>query len=179
MRCVLHGIPALGLALLVCGAQGFFLPNVTHLEKLLSKYQQDRPHSRARRAIPRVDQEEILMLHNKLRGQVSPPASNMEHMVSGAPGSSPPPLALPPGPPGSEGSQPRTWRANPALPAPRCVTLALLSRSEPQRPRSHGARPPGQLDGVCRRPGTDAQPRGWRVGVILASPPPLGWWLSP
>nr|AJE59585.1 CRISPLD2 [Sus scrofa] len=81
MRCVLHGIPALGLALLVCGAQGFFLPNVTHLEKLLSKYQQDRPHSRARRAIPRVDQEEILMLHNKLRGQVSPPASNMEHMT--------------------------------------------------------------------------------------------------
>ncbi|KAJ8785898.1 hypothetical protein J1605_006858 [Eschrichtius robustus] len=80
MSCVLNGIVPLGLVLLVCGAQGFFLPNVTHLEKLLSKYQQDRPHSRVRRAIPRVDKEEILMLHNKLRGQVSPPASNMEYM---------------------------------------------------------------------------------------------------
>lgn len=82
MSCVLKGVVPLGLVLLVCGAQGFFLPNVTHLEKLLSKYQQDRPHSRVRRAIPRADKEEILMLHNKLRGQVYPPASNMEHMVS-------------------------------------------------------------------------------------------------
>ncbi|KAK1330392.1 hypothetical protein QTO34_010581 [Cnephaeus nilssonii] len=71
----------LGAGAAVCGAQGFFLPNVTHLEKLLSKYRQDEPHSRARRAIPRSDQEEILMLHNKLRGQVHPPASNMEHMT--------------------------------------------------------------------------------------------------
>lgn len=82
MSYVLNGLVPLGLVLLVCGAQGFFLPNVTHLEKLLSKYRQDEPHSRARRAIPRSDQEEILMLHNKLRGQVHPPASNMEHMVS-------------------------------------------------------------------------------------------------
>lgn len=82
----LNGVVPLGLVLLVCGAQGFFLPNVTHLEKLLSKYQQDKPHSRVRRAIPRSDKEEILMLHNKLRGQVYPPASNMEYMVSaGAP----------------------------------------------------------------------------------------------
>lgn len=86
MTCVLTGVMPLGLVLLLCGAQGFFLPNVTHLEKLLSKYQQDQPHSRARRAIPRADQEEILMLHNKLRGQVSPPASNMEYMVSARPG---------------------------------------------------------------------------------------------
>ncbi|XP_007468525.1 PREDICTED: cysteine-rich secretory protein LCCL domain-containing 2 [Lipotes vexillifer] len=86
MSCVLNGIVPLGLVLLVCGAQGFFLPNVTHLEKLLSRCQQDRPHSRVRRAIPRVDKEDILMLHNRLRGQVSPPASNMEHLVSaGAP----------------------------------------------------------------------------------------------
>ncbi|KAF3817593.1 hypothetical protein GH733_012880 [Mirounga leonina] len=81
MSCVLNRVVPLGLVLLVCGAQGFFLPNVTHLEKLLSKYQQDKPHSRVRRAIPRLDKEEILMLHNKLRGQVYPPASNMEYMT--------------------------------------------------------------------------------------------------
>lgn len=84
MSCVPNGVVPLGLLLLVCGAQGFFLPNVTHLEELLSKYQQDTPHSRVRRAIPRSDKEEILMLHNKLRGQVQPPASNMEYMVSAA-----------------------------------------------------------------------------------------------
>lgn len=82
MSCVLNRVVPLGLVLLVCGAQGFFLPNVTDLEKLLSKYQQDNPHSRVRRAIPRSDKEEILMLHNKLRGQVYPTASNMEYMVS-------------------------------------------------------------------------------------------------
>lgn len=82
MSCILNGIIPLGLVLLVCGTHGFFLPNVTHLEKLLSKYQQDEPHSRVRRAIPRSDKEEILMLHNKLRGQVYPAASNMEYMVS-------------------------------------------------------------------------------------------------
>lgn len=87
MSCVLNRVVPLGLVLLVCGAQGVFLPNITQLEKLLSKYQQDPPHSRVRRAIPRSDREEILMLHNKLRGQVYPPASNMEYMVSaGAPG---------------------------------------------------------------------------------------------
>lgn len=72
----------MGLALLICGAQAFFLPNTTSLEKLLSKYQQGEPHSRARRAIPWSDRQEILMLHNKLRGQVYPSASNMEYMVS-------------------------------------------------------------------------------------------------
>lgn len=82
MSCVLGGIVPLGLALLVCGTQGFLLPNVTQLEKLLGRYQQAEPHSRARRAIPREDREEILRLHNKLRGQVSPSASNMEYMVS-------------------------------------------------------------------------------------------------
>nr|XP_060508729.1 cysteine-rich secretory protein LCCL domain-containing 2 [Panthera onca] len=81
MSCVLNGVVPLGLLLLVCGAQGFFLPNVTHLKELLGKYQQDKPHSRVRRAIPRSDKEEILMLHNKLRGQVHPPASNMEYMT--------------------------------------------------------------------------------------------------
>ena len=86
MSCVLTGVVPLGLVLLFCGAQGFFLPNVTQLEKLLSKYQGDQPHSRTRRAISRVDREEILALHNKLRGQVSPPASNLEYMVSPGPG---------------------------------------------------------------------------------------------
>lgn len=86
MSCVLTGVVPLGLVLLLCGAQGFFLPNVTQLEKLLSKYQGDQPHSRTRRAISRADREEILTLHNKLRGQVSPPASNMEYMVSVGPG---------------------------------------------------------------------------------------------
>lgn len=81
MSCVLTGVVPLGLVLLLCGAQGFFLPNVTQLEKLLSKYQGDQPHSRTRRAISRADREEILTLHNKLRGQVSPPASNMEYMT--------------------------------------------------------------------------------------------------
>ncbi|XP_029781644.1 cysteine-rich secretory protein LCCL domain-containing 2 isoform X2 [Suricata suricatta] len=81
MSCTLSGLAPLGLLLLVCGAQGFFLPNVTHLERLLSKYQQDKPASRVRRAIPRSDKEEILMLHNKLRGQVYPPAANMEYMT--------------------------------------------------------------------------------------------------
>ncbi|XP_072492320.1 cysteine-rich secretory protein LCCL domain-containing 2 [Notamacropus eugenii] len=74
-------IVPLGLAFLICQTQGFFLPNATHLEKLLSKYQNDQPHSRGKRAIPRADREEILMLHNKLRGQVYPSASNMEYMT--------------------------------------------------------------------------------------------------
>lgn len=82
MSCLLNSVVPMGLALLVCGAQAFLLPNVTSLEKLLSKYQQAEPHSRVRRAIPMSDRQEILMLHNKLRGQVYPPASNMEYMVS-------------------------------------------------------------------------------------------------
>lgn len=82
MSRVLNAVVPLGLLLVACGAQDFFRPNVTLLEKLLSKYQQDGPHARVRRAIPRSDREEILLLHNKLRGQVHPPASNMEYMVS-------------------------------------------------------------------------------------------------
>ncbi|XP_041506688.1 cysteine-rich secretory protein LCCL domain-containing 2 [Microtus oregoni] len=81
MSCLLSTVVPMGLALLACGAQAFFLPNTTSLEKLLSKYQQAEPHSRARRAIPWSDRQEILMLHNKLRGQVYPSASNMEYMT--------------------------------------------------------------------------------------------------
>uniref|UniRef100_A0A8C0WGI6 LCCL domain-containing protein n=1 Tax=Castor canadensis TaxID=51338 RepID=A0A8C0WGI6_CASCN len=79
MNYILSGVIPVGLALLIC-AQGFFLPNVTKLEKLLGRYQAE-PHSRTRRAIPRADREEILLLHNRMRGQVSPPASNMEYMT--------------------------------------------------------------------------------------------------
>lgn len=72
-----------GLLFLVHGMHGFFLPNATHWENILSKYRDEQqPHSRTRRAISRSDKEEILLLHNKLRGQVYPSASNMEYMVS-------------------------------------------------------------------------------------------------
>ncbi|XP_021112273.1 cysteine-rich secretory protein LCCL domain-containing 2 isoform X2 [Heterocephalus glaber] len=81
MSCVPSGFVPLGLVLLVCGAQGFLLPNVTELGELLGRYQRAEPYSRVRRAIPREDREEILRLHNQLRGQVSPPASNMEHVT--------------------------------------------------------------------------------------------------
>ncbi|XP_069917956.1 cysteine-rich secretory protein LCCL domain-containing 2 isoform X1 [Oryctolagus cuniculus] len=81
MRRVPPGVLPLGLVLLAWGAQGLFLPNATHWEQLLAKYRQDAPHARARRAISRADREEILMLHNKLRGQVQPAASNMEYMT--------------------------------------------------------------------------------------------------
>ncbi|XP_055001903.1 cysteine-rich secretory protein LCCL domain-containing 2 [Sorex araneus] len=81
MHRVPQGAVPLGLALLVCGAHGFFLANVTQLERLLGRYQGPEPHARARRAIPHADREEILLLHNKLRGQVYPPASNMEYMT--------------------------------------------------------------------------------------------------
>ncbi|KAM6225474.1 cysteine-rich secretory protein LCCL domain-containing 2 isoform 1-T1 [Rhynchocyon petersi] len=80
MSSLLNSMLPMGLVFLLCGAESLFLPNATHLERLLSKYQ-DRPHTRARRAIPRADREEILMLHNKLRGQVYPEASNMEYMT--------------------------------------------------------------------------------------------------
>lgn len=64
--------------------------NSTPLESILDKYWdkdedwwQARP--RGRRAISEGDMHLIVDLHNKLRGQVYPPASNMEHMVSGLP----------------------------------------------------------------------------------------------
>uniref|UniRef100_A0ABM5ETT4 Cysteine-rich secretory protein LCCL domain-containing 2 isoform X2 n=1 Tax=Pogona vitticeps TaxID=103695 RepID=A0ABM5ETT4_9SAUR len=69
-----------GLLFLVQEIHGFFLPNTTDLENILSKYRDEQPHSRTKRAISHSDKEEILMLHNKLRGQVYPSASNMEYM---------------------------------------------------------------------------------------------------
>ncbi|KAK3534703.1 hypothetical protein QTP86_023782 [Hemibagrus guttatus] len=63
-----------------------FIPNATHLEAMMEKYidkedswWESRP--RGKRAISHGDMQLILDLHNKLRGQVYPPASNMEYMV--------------------------------------------------------------------------------------------------
>lgn len=81
----------LSLALLMLGTRlvsSLFLPDSPELQKLLSRYQDEiEPNSttsvlRTRRAIPWSDREEILALHNKLRGEVYPTASNMEYMVS-------------------------------------------------------------------------------------------------
>ncbi|XP_078524377.1 cysteine-rich secretory protein LCCL domain-containing 2 [Lissotriton helveticus] len=71
----------LGLVLLMHASHAFIMANNTILENLLSKYQEQEPHSRGKRAISRSDREEILLLHNKLRGQVHPSASNMEYMT--------------------------------------------------------------------------------------------------
>ncbi|KAM3828963.1 cysteine-rich secretory protein LCCL domain-containing 2 [Vipera latastei] len=68
------------LLFLTHGIQCFFLPNATHLESILNQYQDGQPHSRAKRSISRNDRDEILMLHNKLRGEVYPSASNMEYL---------------------------------------------------------------------------------------------------
>ncbi|KAF3698923.1 Cysteine-rich secretory protein LCCL domain-containing 1 [Channa argus] len=61
------------------------LTNSTQLESILDKYR-DRneewwARSRGKRAISEGDMHLILDLHNKLRGQVHPPASNMEYML--------------------------------------------------------------------------------------------------
>ncbi|XP_032925820.1 cysteine-rich secretory protein LCCL domain-containing 2 [Catharus ustulatus] len=73
-------IPLGCVLLLAKTAECFILPNSSHLESILSKYQDGEAHSRSKRAILFSDRQEILMLHNKLRGQVYPVASNMEHM---------------------------------------------------------------------------------------------------
>lgn len=77
-----------GLVLLVIvqTVVSMVIPNATHLEAILEKYMdkdeawwQSKP--RGKRAISQSDMQLILDLHNKLRGQVYPPASNMEYMV--------------------------------------------------------------------------------------------------
>uniref|UniRef100_A0A8C6M125 Cysteine-rich secretory protein LCCL domain containing 1a n=1 Tax=Nothobranchius furzeri TaxID=105023 RepID=A0A8C6M125_NOTFU len=60
-------------------------PNSTGWEQILEKYLDEdgdwwKAKQRGRRAITDSDAQLILDLHNKLRGQVYPPASNMEHM---------------------------------------------------------------------------------------------------
>ncbi|KAM6430121.1 cysteine-rich secretory protein LCCL domain-containing 2 [Liasis olivaceus] len=72
-------IPSLFL-FLAHGIHCFFLPNATHLESILNQYQSGQPHSRAKRSISQSDREEILKIHNKLRGEVYPSASNMEYL---------------------------------------------------------------------------------------------------
>uniref|UniRef100_A0A8C6Z3I4 Cysteine rich secretory protein LCCL domain containing 1 n=1 Tax=Nothoprocta perdicaria TaxID=30464 RepID=A0A8C6Z3I4_NOTPE len=62
------------------------LSNATVLEELLEKYMDEDGEwwiakQRGKRAITDSDMQSILDLHNKLRGQVYPPASNMEYMV--------------------------------------------------------------------------------------------------
>lgn len=76
--------------LLLCLTQSVLavgLNSSTPLQSILDKYWdkdedwwQARP--RGRRAISEGDMHLIVDLHNKLRGQVHPPAANMEHMVS-------------------------------------------------------------------------------------------------
>lgn len=67
-------------------ALAMVLTNSTQLESILDKYREKdeewwRARSRGKRAISDGDMHLILDLHNKLRGQVYPPASNMEYMV--------------------------------------------------------------------------------------------------
>ncbi|XP_035192720.1 cysteine-rich secretory protein LCCL domain-containing 2 [Oxyura jamaicensis] len=82
MNPALPWILPLGCVLLMAtAAQCFVLTNSSHLERILSKYQDGEAHSRSKRAILFSDRQEILMLHNKLRGQVYPSASNMEYMT--------------------------------------------------------------------------------------------------
>lgn len=76
--------------LLLCLTQsvlGVVLNSSMPLQSILDKYwdkDEDWWHARprGRRAISEGDMHLIVDLHNKLRGQVHPPASNMEHMVS-------------------------------------------------------------------------------------------------
>lgn len=73
-------------SLILCLSHGVLsaaLDNSTGLQSVLNESEgwwQARP--RGRRAISEGDMHLILDLHNKLRGQVHPPASNMEYMVS-------------------------------------------------------------------------------------------------
>uniref|UniRef100_A0AAY4A7P5 LCCL domain-containing protein n=1 Tax=Denticeps clupeoides TaxID=299321 RepID=A0AAY4A7P5_9TELE len=77
-----------GVALLLAAQTvvAMVIPNATQLEDLLGKYM-DKNESwwkskpRGKRAISESDMHLILDLHNKLRGQVYPQASNMEYMV--------------------------------------------------------------------------------------------------
>uniref|UniRef100_A0A673L084 Cysteine-rich secretory protein LCCL domain containing 1a n=1 Tax=Sinocyclocheilus rhinocerous TaxID=307959 RepID=A0A673L084_9TELE len=78
----------LGLSVLLVTQSVFamVLFNATDLGILLEKYLDDDgdwmvERQRSKRAITASDMQAILDLHNKLRGQVYPPASNMEYMV--------------------------------------------------------------------------------------------------
>ncbi|RVE74585.1 hypothetical protein OJAV_G00023010 [Oryzias javanicus] len=84
------GLLLLSLLLLcVTNSSPLLMPDSKELRELLSRYEQDASQkgasgsaaNRSRRAILWSDREEILQLHNKLRGSVYPSAANMEHMV--------------------------------------------------------------------------------------------------
>ncbi|KAI5608259.1 cysteine-rich secretory protein LCCL domain-containing 2, partial [Silurus asotus] len=70
-------------------SSSLFLPDSPELHRLLNRFENEleanvtasTSGSRVRRAIPWSDREEILLLHNKLRGGVYPTASNMEYMI--------------------------------------------------------------------------------------------------
>ncbi|XP_062841642.1 cysteine-rich secretory protein LCCL domain-containing 1 [Trichomycterus rosablanca] len=73
-----------GLALVFLSQSAFAMTlfNSTHLGSILEKYgEEGGAKPRGRRAISAIDKQAILELHNKLRGQVYPHASNMEYMV--------------------------------------------------------------------------------------------------
>lgn len=76
----------LSLLLVTRGVFAMVLFNATDMGVLLEKYLDDDGdwavgRQRGKRAITASDMQAILDLHNKLRGQVYPPASNMEYMV--------------------------------------------------------------------------------------------------
>ncbi|KAG7481918.1 cysteine-rich secretory protein LCCL domain-containing 2 [Solea senegalensis] len=88
------------LLLCIRDSTSLFLPDSKELRQLLSRYEEEAdssssssiissssssssrsPGNRTRRSIRWSDRDEILQLHNKLRGGVYPTASNMEYMV--------------------------------------------------------------------------------------------------
>ena len=79
------------LLLCVRDSSLLFLPDSKELRQLLSRYEEGTDEAsntsgnRTRRSIRWSDREEILQLHNKLRGGVYPTAANMEHMVRHVP----------------------------------------------------------------------------------------------
>lgn len=95
MTCaVMAWLPVLSLLLLcIRDSASLFLPDSKELRQLLSRYEEETDQNstsntagnRTRRAIRWSDREEILQLHNKLRGSVYPTASNMENMVRHVP----------------------------------------------------------------------------------------------
>lgn len=90
MRCVFpHWLRGVSLLLLLQTAISMVMfPNSTGWQQILDKYLDEdgdwwEAKQRGKRAITDNDAQLILDLHNKLRGQVYPPASNMEYMVGG------------------------------------------------------------------------------------------------
>ncbi|XP_028925773.1 cysteine-rich secretory protein LCCL domain-containing 1 [Ornithorhynchus anatinus] len=87
MRCGVRGwLRAASLLLLAAAAPALPLPNATFLDRLLEKYADEAgawwtAKQRGKRAITDSDLQSILDLHNTLRGQVYPPAANMEYMT--------------------------------------------------------------------------------------------------